>query len=334
MVWFMTVQEFYPASLIKPKKTRATKSEMATRRRRLIEIIREDYPMTVRQLFYQAVVHAIVGKSADDYAKVADMITSLRRDGTVPFEWIVDEGRFPRKPYTVEGLVQALNTARFHHRKDPWQTIPAYVQIWVEKNALLGVLQPVTDEYDVPLMCAVGYSSLSFLHKTARQLNELKYPIHIYQFGDLDPSGADAAIVIERELKGFAPNAEIHFTRVAITPEQVVEFGLVPALRPSKTKDSRYRWFLNTYKDVDVIQGGRMSVELDAIRPNLLRDLVRGVIEKHLPRHVLDTANAAGEMEKARLGRMVDEFIEAENARRRTYLPLGSDHLGVVQAPW
>jgi hypothetical protein len=131
----MTASEVYPANRI--KRHRATRDEMSTRRRRLIEIVEEDQPMTVRQ---------------------------VRRCGRIPYEWIIDEGRFARQPFTVEGIAQALNETRRQHRKDPWQNIPEYVQVWVEKNALIGVLQPATDEYDVALMSAVGYSSISFLH--------------------------------------------------------------------------------------------------------------------------------------------------------------------------
>lgn len=188
-------------------------------------------------------------------------------------------------------------------------------------------MQPVTDEYASPLLSAVGYSSISFLHQAAQTLRDLDCPIYVYQFGDLDPSGAHAAVVIEQELRGFAPDADIHFERIAITPEQVVQFGLVAALRDTKVKDPRYQWFLERYRDAAVINGGRLSVELDAIRPNMLRDLVRGVIERHLPRRVLNEANAEGEREKLRLRRMAEEYIAAENARRQVYLPFGSEHI-------
>jgi hypothetical protein len=233
----------------------------------------------------------------------------------------------------VAGIPEALNDTRSQHRKDPWQTVPDVVQIWIEKNALLGVIQPVTEEYAAPLMSAVGYSSISFLHKCAQ---DLKYydglPIYIYQFGDLDPSGAHAAIVIEQELRMHAPNADIHFERIAITPEQIVEFGLEPALRETKIKDPRYTWFRETYRDADIIRGGRYSVELDAIRPSLLRDLVRKVIEQHLPREVLDAANAEGEREKRQLARIMDEYLAAEKARQQIYLPFGSEHLAALYA--
>jgi hypothetical protein len=317
----------YPASQIKPKRLRATKNEMVNRRRIVFEIIRDEHPATVRQVYYQADVRHLVGKSDADYDKIQSIVTEHRRSGLVPYPWIVDEGRRVREAYTVKGIPEALRDTINQHRKDPWESVDEYVQIWIEKNALLGVVQPVTDEYASPLLSAVGYSSLSLLHGAAQSLVDLDCPIYVYQFGDLDPSGAHAAVVIEHELRGFAPEADIHFERIAITPEQVVAFGLIPALRDTKVKDPRYRWFLERYRDAAVLDGGRLSVELDAIRPSMLRDLVRGVIERHLPRKVLDETNAEGELEKLRIRRMVDEYLAAENARHRVYLPFGSEHL-------
>jgi hypothetical protein len=111
----MSATEVYPA-----KRHRATKFEMSTRRRQIREIVERDQPMTVRQVFYQAVVHRIVGKTDDDYDKVQDILAEARRSGEIPFEWIIDEGRYARQPYTVEGIPQALNDARRNYRKDPW----------------------------------------------------------------------------------------------------------------------------------------------------------------------------------------------------------------------
>ena len=306
----MTGAEVYPASRI--KRHRATRDEMATRRRRICEIAEIERPATVRQIYYQTVVQKIIGIEKDDtgYEKVQDLLTDLRRGGVIPFDWIKDEGRYARQPYTVEGIPQALNDARRDYRKDPWQKTFEYVQIWVEKNALLGVLEPVTREYDVPLMSAVGYSSISFLHEAARDLSRLNCPIYIYQLGDLDPSGAQAAEVIEKDLRGFAPEAEIHFERIAITPEQITEFGLQAALRQTKRQDPRYRWFIERYRNVEVLQGGQLSCELDAIRPTDLRNLVRQTIERHLPRDRLDMMNARGDQEKLEIGRMLDHYLE------------------------
>jgi hypothetical protein len=207
-------------------------------------------------------------------------------------------------------------------------------------------------------MAAVGYSSISFLHEAAVDLSHLGCPIYIYQLGDLDPSGAQAAEAIEKDLRGFAPDTEIHFERIAITPEQIVEFGLQAALCPTKRTDPRYRWFVERYRNVDVLQGGELSSELDAIRPTDLRDFVRKTIERHLPRKQLDLINARGEQEKLRIGRMLDQFLEElhepapmtvcrnggpangpwieeyltrpDAARRPTWSNFGSDHVDAL----
>ena len=218
------------------KRRRATRDEMSTRRRRIKEIVQRDQPMTVRQVYYQAVVHGIVGKAETEYDKIQDLLTDLRRSEEIPYEWIIDEGRRARRPYTVQGIVQALNDTRRSYRRDPWQETPAYVQIWVEKNALIGVLELVTDEYDVPLMSAIGYSSISFLHESGTDLSDIDAEIYIYQLGDLDPSGTQAAEAIEKDLRGFAPLADIHFERIGITPEQIIKFELQAALRPTSAR--------------------------------------------------------------------------------------------------
>jgi hypothetical protein len=92
-----------------------------------------------------------------------------------------------------------------------------YVEIWLEKDALSGVLYPVTSEWDVPLMVTRGYSSLSFLHEAAEAITDQGKPAYIYYFGGHDPSGRDITRATEAGLREFAPAAEIHFKRIAVT---------------------------------------------------------------------------------------------------------------------
>ena len=117
---------------------------------------------------------------------------------------------------------------------------------------------PSPNAYDVPLMVARGYASLSFLHSAAEAINELDVPAFIYHLGDYDPSGVNAGEKIEETLRELAPDAEIIFERIAVTPEQIEEWSL--PTRPTKASDSRAKAF-----------GSDISVELDAIAPDLLR---------------------------------------------------------------
>ena len=155
----------------------------------------------------------------------------------------------------------------------------------VREGRLAGVLYEVTAEYDIPLMVARGYSSITFLKESAEVISQRERLAYIYHFGDWDPSGQNAADNIEHRLREFAPGAEIHFEKVAVRPEQIAEWNL--PTRPTKASDSRsVTW-----------QGGD-SVELDAIRPDLLRDLVRAVIEQHVDVQNLETLKVAEECER------------------------------------
>jgi hypothetical protein len=156
----------YGASLISPR-VRATKAEMQARYDALIAIAREVNPCTVRQVFYQASVRGIVEKTEDGYNKVQNALVKLRLSDEIPFDWIVDNTRWRRKPESYDGLEEALeDTADFYRRK-LWSDADAYVEVWLEKDALAGAIYPVTSQYDVPLMTARGYSSITFLKSSA-----------------------------------------------------------------------------------------------------------------------------------------------------------------------
>lgn len=279
----------YEASHI--KRNRATKSEVFDRRNRLYNIVWSMKPMTVRQVFYQATVRNMVEKSEAGYAKVQTDLVQMRRSGMLPYGWLADNTRWQRKPRTFSNVEHALEQTARLYRKSLWDDAYSYVEIWLEKDALSGVILPITDLYDVPLMVARGYASLSFLHSAAEYIGSLDVPTYIYHLGDFDPSGVNAGEKIESTLKDLAPEAEIHFERIAVTSAQISEWGL--PTRPTKATDSRAKNF------------GDISVELDAIEPGLLRQIVEDVINEHLPAHRLQVLKAAEESEREHIGSLV-----------------------------
>ena len=153
------------------------------------------------------------------------------------------------------------------------------------------MIYPVTEMYDVPLMVARGYASLSFLYGAAEDINHLNKPTYIYHLGDFDPSGVNAGEKIEQTLRELAPDAEIHFERLAVTPQQIREWRL--PTRPTKKTDTRSKGF------------GNISVELDAIEPNQLRQLVQDAIEQHLPPEKFEVLKAAEESERQIISKLV-----------------------------
>jgi hypothetical protein len=217
------------------KRPRSTKIEIEVRRDTLIEIVDAGRPMTVRQVFYQATVRDLVEKAESGYRTIQYDLTMMRRAGDLPYDWLADNTRWQRKPNTFDSVEQALlDTAKFY-RKSLWADADSYVEIWLEKDALSGVVYPVTDMYDVPLMVARGYASLSFLYSAAEAINDLEVPAYIYHLGDFDPSGVHAGDKIEETLRKMAPDAEIFFEHIAVTPAQIAEWDL--PTRPTKKSD-------------------------------------------------------------------------------------------------
>src|SRR5262249_38860542 len=159
--------------------------------------------------------------------------------------------RWQRKPHTFDSVEEALKQTAALYRKSLWTDADSYVEVWLEKDALAGVIYPVTSMYDVPLMVARGYASLSFLYNAAEYINDLDVPAYIYHLGDFDPSGVNAGEKIEETLRELAPDAEIYFERIAVTEEQIDGWAL--PTRPTKKSDTRAKAF------------GDISVELDAI---------------------------------------------------------------------
>ena len=272
----------YVASPI--KRTRATADEMGERREALSDIVFAGRPMTVRQVFYQATIAGIVEKTEAGYAKVQRALVEMRHSGEIKWEWIADNTRWQRRLTTFSSPEEALReTARFY-RKALWVDANDYVEVWLEKDALSGVLTPITYEFDVPLMVTRGYSSVTFLWNAGSAIQAIGKPAYIYQIGDHDPSGVDAARKIEEGLREFAHGVPIHFERIAVTPSQIKDWRL-PS-RPTKTTDTRSKGFDGE------------SVEVDAIEPGKLRDLVQTAIERHMPTHQYQLLKAAEESER------------------------------------
>jgi hypothetical protein len=203
----------------------------------------------------------------------------------MPFDWIADNTRWMRKPRSFSSLEAALQHTAEHYRRDLWADSGAYVEIWIEKDALAGVVIDITAEYDVPLMVARGYSSITFLKSAADNIVAQDKPAYIYHLGDWDPGGQNAADKIEETLRELAPESEIYFEKLAVTPEQIEGWSL--PTRPTKTSDSR-----------SVNWTGGDSVELDAIHPDQLRDLVSEVIEQHIDEQKLAALRVAEESER------------------------------------
>jgi hypothetical protein len=257
----------------------------------LIRSARVEQPISVRGLFYRATSHAphLIDKSESGYNKIQRRVLYLRRDGRIPYEWIPDGTRYRLQPTTFDSVEQALDATAASYRRNMWIDSPDLVEIWAEKDAIRGVLLPVTHEWDVPLLVARGYASESFIHATAQEINNSgKRRAFIYQMGDHDPSGVGAWEDVQKKMLGFVDDGiELVFERLSVTPEQIVELGL--PTRPTKKSDSRAKNFAGE------------SVEVDAVETLVLRRLLGDAISRHVDPHTRYLHNAYEDNERALL---------------------------------
>jgi hypothetical protein len=251
-----------------------SRGTMAVRDALLTVIASDAGPWTVRQLFYRLSVLGAVSKNEAGYRVAQRAVLAMRRGGLIPYAAIADSTRWQRAPRTFDSLAEWAKRSTDDLRLNLWRDVGERVEVWCEKDALAGVLWPVTSRWHVPLMVTRGYSSESFAFSAAAEIIDQGCLTTIYYCGDLDPSGAHAALDLETRLRGFVgDDSLLDFVVLAVTPAQVESMRL-PS-RPTKQTDRRLAWFMERFGDVP-------SVELDAIPPDVLRSLVEMAIAGHL----------------------------------------------------
>ncbi len=230
----------------------------------------------------------------------------MRNEHLIPFDWIADHARWVQQPETWNSPRDAIQDVRDRYRRPFWVNQDVYVQVWLEKDALAGIVSRVTDPYDVPLMVTRGYPSVSFLHLAAETIEEQAKPVYeeqdkptyLYYIGDWDPSGMDIPIKVEDGIREYAPDVELHFERIAVTEDQIARYDL--PTRPTKTTDSRSKHF----------QGE--SVEVDAIKADDLQTIVNEKITEHLDQAALDSVMVAEESDRKNLDELLRTYDAGE----------------------
>lgn len=262
------------------------------------QLVESDPPMTVRQAFYRAVAAGLVRKTDGDYDAIGNALLWLRRNDALAWSAITDGTRWQRRVTTYSSVEDALRqTARFY-RRNLWQQQQVSLEVWTEKDALSGVIWPVVEEFDVPLMVSKGFASETYLHAAAEQIVADRKPVHIGFLGDHDPSGVLIDKVIEGKLRRFAPRAEIHFERLAVRPDQIAALGL-PTRPTKRDRNPHAKGFVGD------------SVEVDAIPPAVLRGLVHAFIMRHIDRRQLMICRAAERSEREALTCLLNHLGEA-----------------------
>jgi hypothetical protein len=280
-----------------------------------VEKLKAEKPMTLRQLFYRLISAGVLSNTPREYNRLGAVLTRLREAGEVDRRWVVDHVRSTLKPSSWSGLADFGETVQHAYRKDFWASLPDYVEIFVEKDAVAGTIQPITYKYDVPLRVCRGYSSVSFAGEIADDWAEIEKPIFAYYLGDFDPSGFDLERDLREKLARYSGRpvvtleslmnsiaapypTTVCWQRLAILEADFDTHDLIRL--PVKEGDRRAKAFIREH-------GGRCA-EVDALPPNELRARVREAIKGHIDAESWERLRAVEQAERETLEQYVSSW--------------------------
>ena len=284
----------YPTCLI--KRTRRTKNDLNLILTACQAIIKEEGTVSLRHLFYRIVSLGLIEKIEREYAKLSGYTMKWRRDGSIAWNSFVDSTRWYHGVETFGDLSEALENSKTCFRRNLWQSQKAYVEIWTEKEAIAAIAQQAAEPFGVPVFPMKGFGSGSALYSLAQQIRYYQAhgkEVFIYHLGDHDPSGRCIDESTVRNLREDH-NVEFHFSRIAVNPDQIKQYNLLT--RPTKKTDSRAKKFEGE------------SVEVDALAPHVIRQLVETSISQHINSTAWQREKEIEDMERETFDRMADAF--------------------------
>lgn len=238
------------------------------------EYAEQGFQLTLRQLYYQLVARDIIPNKQNHYDNLGKLVNKGRLQGLIDWDAIEDRTRFLRGNVTQRSPATAIARARRNYKIEMWEGQDTKVEVWIEKDALVGVIDGVCREQDVDFFACRGYVSASEMYTAAKRYvdyMETYERVVILHLGDHDPSGIDMTRDIRDRLQLLSGYENIDVERIALNMPQIEEMR--PPPNPAKLSDSR----ANTYVD----QYGYSSWELDAIPPQRLADLVSDEIDTY-----------------------------------------------------
>ena len=264
----------------------------------------QGYDLTLRQLYYQFVSRDWIPNKDTEYKNLGGVLNDARLAGLVDWNHIVDRTRNLEDLAHWESPDSIVAAIAEQYREAKWAKQPYHVEVWIEKDALKGILEQACEPLDVPYFSCRGYTSQSEIWGAAQRLGKKirkDQKVRIIHLGDHDPSGIDMTRDIEDRLRMFiaqdvfdqpempvrdessdggfdkwevkenwqyATEDHIEIERIALNLDQVRQYN--PPPNPAKLTDVRARKYIQRY--------GAQSWELDALDPNTLTNLIQNAI--------------------------------------------------------
>lgn len=261
----------------------------------------QGYELTLRQAYYQLVARGYIPNNERSYKNIGNLINDGRLAGLIDWYAITDRTRNLRGNSHWDTPAEVIESAKYSYRLDKWEGQPNYVEVWVEKDALVDVVGQACRPLDVPFFSCRGYTSQSEMWAAAQRFirrddREQRIIIHL---GDHDPSGIDMTRDIQERLEMFG--ADVMVKRVALTMEQIDFY--TPPPNPAKLTDSRCWGYIQKF--------GNESWELDALEPKVITDLITEQVTMYRDDTLYQKVCDQERREKRELQLLCDNYSEA-----------------------
>ena len=256
-------KRFTPASLAIIETANAIITEYAA----------QGFDLTLRQLFYQFVARGLIPNTDREYHRMGGIINNARLAGYIDWDAICDRTRFLRSNSHWDEPADIIRSAAKSFQLDKWEKQEYRPEVWIEKDALIGVIENICTKLDVPCISTRGYISQSEMwNASQRMLSHIEngQTPYIFHLADHDPSGIDMSADILKRMAVFEIREDISFNRLALNMDQVEEYN--PPPNPTKYSDSRSERY--------IIEFGEESWELDSLEPSALTSLIKDAISE------------------------------------------------------
>ncbi len=265
------------------------------------EYVAQGFDLTLRQLYYQFVARGLIDNKQTEYKRLGSIINDARMTGRLDWDYIVDRTRHLVDLAHWGSPAEIIEASAQSYHMDLWKNQSYRPEVWIEKDALTGVIEGIAEENDIPFFSCRGYPSQSEIWRAGQRmvgyLLKGQKPIVIH-LGDHDPSGIDmtrdifdrlhtfimtdarlwemAKEIGQEELYDYVERIHggdflyaFEVRRIALNMNQVEQYD--PPPNPTKLTDSRSASYIDIH--------GYESWELDALDPPVMRQLIADEVD-------------------------------------------------------
>lgn len=239
------------------------------------DYMRQGYTLTLRQLYYQFVARGFSENTMKAYHNIGSVISDARLAGLIDWEAIEDRTRNLEAQPTWNSPKDILSACAKQFKFDYWGSQETRIEVWVEKEALVGVIERTAFKYRCAYFACRGYASQSELWRAGQRFKEYYdrgQRVVVIHLGDHDPSGIDMTRDNDERIWLFSEESGVKVERVALNMDQVTKYN--PPPNPAKMTDTRFNEYSARYGDE--------SWELDALDPKVIDELISTEIEKYI----------------------------------------------------